>query len=227
MGSNAPRVTMLELVSAKWNGMKTWPGPTIPVMRSSRSGTAPRRLVRVTRSCGFQVEGLGVGGVHLEPGVGNHVVEEVNFGGLRTRVPVLHGSTGVEDQVVFRVGLFNKGIAGNNVEASAAVDSGENSILIERGAAPLDSIAVVDLLPGDLRVVAHAACGDALPLEVSVLGRVPAGVEFLADTELLGEGQEDIKIGSRIAGRGDHRVGLGDATQSPYRRPEIECIGSP
>ncbi len=36
MGSKAPRVTRLELVSEKWKGMKTWPGATMPVMRSSR-----------------------------------------------------------------------------------------------------------------------------------------------------------------------------------------------
>jgi hypothetical protein len=35
MRSNAPRVTRLELASGKWKGIKTWPGATMPVIRSS------------------------------------------------------------------------------------------------------------------------------------------------------------------------------------------------
>ncbi len=37
MGSKAPRVTRLEFVSEKWKGMKTCPGATMPVIRSSTS----------------------------------------------------------------------------------------------------------------------------------------------------------------------------------------------
>ena len=90
---------MLELVSAKWKGMKTWPGATMPVMRSSMLATAPRRLRTVTRSWGLRSSRCGVDWVHLEPRVGDHVVEQFDLGGLGAGVPVLDGAAGVEDEV--------------------------------------------------------------------------------------------------------------------------------
>ena len=47
---------------------------------------------------GFEVEVGGVERVHLEPRVGDHVVEELDLGGLGAGVPVFDGAAGVEDE---------------------------------------------------------------------------------------------------------------------------------
>ena len=106
---------------------------------------------------------------------------------LGAGVPVLHRAAGVEDEVVLVVGLLEEGIAGNAVEDGATVRGGEDAVGIEAFAAPLRAACVFDVLPGEAAVVAHASGGDALPLRVCVVGGRPAGIEFVADAEALGD----------------------------------------
>ena len=134
---------------------------------------------------GFELETVGVDGVHLEPRVGDHVVEHFDLGGLGAGVPVLDGAAGVEDEVELGVGLLGEWIAGNGVETGASVFGGEDAVAVERFAAPLEAVGVFDLLPGEVRVVAHAAGGDALPLEEGVVCGRPAGVKFVFSCRAL------------------------------------------
>jgi hypothetical protein len=66
----------------------------------------------------FELDAVGVGGVHLEPGVGNHDVEDSDLGGFGAGVPVLDGAACVEDEVEVGVGLLSEGLAWDVVEAT-------------------------------------------------------------------------------------------------------------
>jgi len=92
----------------------------------------------------FQVEAAGVDRIHLQPRVGDHVVEDLDFGSLGTSVPVFYGASGVEDEVVVRVRLFFEWLARDGVEFCSAVCCWEDSIAVERRTTPLDTSLIFD-----------------------------------------------------------------------------------
>ncbi len=92
------------------------------------------------------------------------------------------------------------------MELCPASGRGENSVTVEALAAPVHSALLLDLLPGEAGVVAHAASGDALPLEERVMGRFPTGIELIAHTQAIGKGEKDVEVGASFAGRGDHAI---------------------
>jgi hypothetical protein len=105
---------------------------------------------------GLEVEVSGVEWVHLEPGVGDHVVEKIDFGGLGTGVPVFDSSPRVEDEAELSIRLFLEWVAWDLVEDGTTVWGRKDAVAVERFAAPLDAVGAVDLLPGEVGVVAHA-----------------------------------------------------------------------
>jgi len=92
----------------------------------------------------FEVEAAGVEWIHLQPRVGNHVVEDVDLGSLGRGVPVFYGASGVEDEVVVRVRLFFEWLARDGVEFCSAVCCWEDSIAVERRTTPLDTSLIFD-----------------------------------------------------------------------------------
>ena len=108
-------------------------------------------------------------------------------------------------------GLLFEWVAGDLVEDGATIRGRKDTVAVKRFAAPLQAVGVVDLLPGKVGVVAHAAGGDSLPFFVGVVRGLPVGVEFLAHAQLFCKGDEDVEVGTRFAGRWDGGVCLGDA----------------
>ena len=88
---------------------------------------------------------------------------------------------------------------------------GKTAVGVEALAAPLHAARGFDFLPGEVAVVAHAAGGDALPLAEGVVRGRPAGIEYLADAHALGEIEEDVEVGARLAGRSDDAIRFADA----------------
>ena len=150
---------------------------------------------------GAEFELSGVDGIHLQPRVGDHAVEHGDCASLGARMPVLDSAAGVEDEVVLVVGLLGEGLAGDGVEAGAAAVEGEDAAGVEALAAPLNAALALNLLPGNIAIVAGAAGGDALPLLVRVVGGGPAWIKLFAQAELLGDGEEDVEVGAGFAGR--------------------------
>ncbi len=172
MGSKAPSVTRLEFVSAKWKGMKTWPGAMMAVMRSSTSGDVAAGVRRVTRVVRAGVRGARRRGDSSRARRwGPCLLSMATGAGLGAGVPVLDGAAGVEDDVVFGVGLLGEGLARDAVEKGAAALAWERRRRCRGARRPTGCrLGGFDLRPrSEGRVVAEAAGGDALPLGVGVV----------------------------------------------------------
>jgi hypothetical protein len=121
-----------------------------------------------------------------------------------------HGAAGVQDEVVFGVGMFDKGFARNEVEFGAAIGGGKDAVAIERFPAPLETIGIIDLLPG---ICCSRTCVRQRRATIPGRHREGSASWGKARCELLifrpGRGRYRSRDG--FTGRRDGGVGLGDA----------------
>src|SRR6185437_10488471 len=69
----------------------------------------------------LELECLRVTRVHFKPCVRRHALEDWNFPGLRARVPMFDGSSGVQHKRELAVGLFREGLPFNAEQLCLAV----------------------------------------------------------------------------------------------------------
>ena len=159
----------------------------------------------------FELQFDRIVGVHLQPGSGHHAFQHFHLGSLGASVPVLHRAASVEDEVVVLVWLFNERQTRYRVKDGFARCRRKRRIGVQVLAAPLHAAVVFNLLPGKWTVVAHASCGDTLPLPKGIMSRFPAGIELILDPKLFGESKKDVKIRARLTGRRNQHICLADS----------------
>src|SRR5688500_8301807 len=105
-------------------------------------------------------------------------------------------------------------------EFGLAVFGGEDAIGIEAAGLggigflrgwPLETTVFFDCFIGHAGVIAEAVLGDDPDFVKGVGGARPVGEKLFAATELIGDDEEDIEVGLRLAGRRDGGIGFADA----------------
>src|SRR5215469_16854055 len=131
----------------------------------------------------FEAKIVGIASVHLQPRIRRHALENRDLARLGARVPVLHGTTSVEDERKLLVRLLRKRRPVNAEEPGLAVFGLKVSVGVKAGRAycrrpfrerPLDSVMFFDEFVGQARIVAKASLRNALPFVECMLGLGPS-----------------------------------------------------